>query len=349
MTFFRRLRVNDLIELCRSMRYALLSGLMLRDVMNLLAKRGTRRIRWLATDVGKELSAGWSLPEALEKQEEVLPPLFISLAVVGEESGNLPEVLGELERYYILRRKLRIEFSEQISWPVLQFVAAILIVTLLIYILGILPRPYGPGSPAPLDPLGLGLIGPRGAAVFFGSVCAILGSATALFLLVRRLLRRRAVVDRVLLALPAIGPWLRAAAIARLCLAGRLMLETSLSILKTLRLAFVATDNAAFMAVLPRIEGSLRQGNSIASSLDRAKVFPEKFLSAVGIGEESGRLPETLRAQGEEYDDEARRRLGWLTRLAGWAVSVCVAGVLIVCIFQIFTNLYLKNIDRFVK
>ena len=346
MIFFRRLRTSDLIEICSSMRYALESGLMLRDVMDMLAKQGTRRVRNLATQISKEIKSGWSLQDALAKQTKVLPALFISLVTVGEESGNLPEVLTELEKYYILQQKLRREFHEQIAWPVLQFVAAILIVTTLIYILGILPPQPGPDGPVYLDALGLGLVGSDGAMKFLGTVTGSLAAAWILFLILRRLLRRRAVIERMLLAVPGMGPCLRALALARFSIAARLMLATSLSVLKTLRLAFMATDNAAFIAVAPRVETSLRQGNSITASFGKARIFPEKFLSAVGVGEESGRLPEIFQLQGDAYDDEARRRLTWLTRVGGWLVWLFVAAIIIACIFRIITVVYLGSIEK---
>ncbi len=347
MLLFQRLGLADLIELCRAMRYPLSSGLTLVDVMTLLSTHGTARIRPLAAKMLKQLKAGWSLPDALAKVGDLVPPLFISLATVGEESGNLPEVLAELENYYILQQKLRREFLDQSASPVLQFVAAGGIVTLLIFIMGLLPGIPGPRGNVKVDPLGLGLIGARGAGIFFFSVTGTLAGLAALWWGLKRLLRRRAMVERVLLAIPMLGPCRRALAIARFSLAGRLMLETSLSIRKTLRLAFLATDNAAFVAVFPKVETSLRRGNSIASSFTEARLFPERFLSAVGVGEESGKLPETLRYQTTEYDDEARRRLHWLTRLCGWLVWLTVAGVIIWCIFNIFTNVYLKNLERF--
>jgi type IV pilus assembly protein PilC len=347
MILFQRLRVAELVELCRALRYGLGAGIMLREVMDLLAARGTRRVRLLAGGVSKELKSGWSLQDALAKHQRVLPPLFISLATVGEESGNLPEVFSEMEKYYVLQQKLKREFREQIAGPVMQFTAAILIVALLIYIMGLLPQiPGRGGQEQPLDPLGLGLSGPGGAGIFLGSVCGILASVALFFYLIRRLLRRRAVVERVLLLLPGIGPCLQALAITRFCIAGRLMFETSLSVIKTLRLAFLATDNPAFVAVSPRVEASLRQGNSINTSFERANIFPEKFLSAIGMGEESGRLPEAFRHQAEEYDEEARRRLGWLTRFGSWLVWLGVAVVIITCIFRIFTHAYLSNIQN---
>jgi type II secretory pathway component PulF len=258
MILFRRLRVAELIELCRALRFGLSSGMLLRQVVDLLAARGTRRVRALADEVSKKLKSGWSFQDALTKQQRYLPPLFVSMATVGEESGNLPEVFAEMEKYYLLQQKISREFREQIASPILQFTAAVLIVTLLIYVIGLLPSISTPSGSKHLDPLGLGLIGPRGAQIFFGSVCGIVAAAGGIFWLVRRLLRRRALVERAFLYLPGIGSCLQALALARFCVASRLMFETSLSVLKTMRLAFLATDNPAFVAVSPRVEASLR-------------------------------------------------------------------------------------------
>jgi type IV pilus assembly protein PilC len=342
MFWSRRLPLWALIDLARSARHALTSGLFLRDVMDLLASKGTRPVRRVAGRIGKDLKAGWSFDDALRKQESYFPPLFVSLATVGEESGHLPEVLHELEKYYILQQKLRRDFLNSISWPVIQFVSAVLIVALLILVLGELPTAGPQGGK--FDALGMGLLGARGALIFLGWVGGTLVGVTAAFLVLKKLLRKRAVVERVLLLVPAVGPCLRAMALTRFCIAGRLMLETSLSIFKSLRLAFLATDNAAFIQRYPAVEASLRQGNGITTSFERARVFPTKFMSAMAVAEESGRLPETLRYQGEEYDDEMRRRLGWLTRLAGGLIWLAVAAVIILVIVRIYGN-YIGIID----
>jgi type II secretory pathway component PulF len=326
------------------MRYSLSSGLMLRDVMDLLANKGTRAVRPVAARISKDLKAGWSLQDAVNKQEDAFPPLFLALTTVGEETGNLPEVLHELEKYYELQQKLRRDFWSQISWPIIEFCTSILIVTLLIYILGIIAYSR-PGQP-PLDALGLGLYGGQGALIFLGTVTSTLLAVFLLFLLAKRLLRRRAIVERFLLGLPAIGRCLRGIAMTRFCVAGRLMLETNLSVFKMLRLAFLATDNAAFIATIPKVETALRQGNTISTSLTGARIFSEDFLAAVAVAEESGRLPESLRYQADEYEDQTRRQLVFLTRVAGSLVWLGVAAVIITCIIRIFTVVYIGQIER---
>jgi type IV pilus assembly protein PilC len=340
----KRLAVADLIDLCRSMRFALSSGLMLREVMELLATRGTRKVRPVAADVVKELKAGWGLQEALNKQQDAFPPLFLAMAAVGEESGNLPEVLGELEKYYTQQQKLKREFISEITWPVFQIVFAVLVIAGLILVVDFLQVKDLEGNP--YDPLGFGLRGPAGALAFLEIVaCAVLG-VWVLFWVVRRLLRRRAVVERMLFRVPLVGPCLRAIVLTRFCVALRFMLETNLPIMKALRLSLQATDNAAFASTAPAAEASLRRGNGIAASLAQCKLFPESFLSAVVVGEESGRLPEVLRHQGEEYDDAARRRLNLLNRIASWLVWLGIAFLMIFTILRIFKTAYLGNIEK---
>src|SRR5579871_1565883 len=141
MFFSRRLSIKDLIDLCRSMRYSLASGLTLRDVMDLLSTNGPPRLRPVAAQISKELKAGWSLQDAIGKQAHVFPPLFLALTAVGEESGNLPEVLTELEKYYRVQQKLRRDFIDQISWPVVQLVLAVFVIAGLILVLGIIKQP----------------------------------------------------------------------------------------------------------------------------------------------------------------------------------------------------------------
>ena len=53
------------------------------------------------------------------------------MAVVGEQTGHLPEAFGELERYFELQWKLRKQFIADITWPIIEFTGAVGVITLL--------------------------------------------------------------------------------------------------------------------------------------------------------------------------------------------------------------------------
>src|SRR5690349_12912756 len=100
MLFSSRLSLSSLIELCRVLRHYLASGLSLRDVFLQQAQKGPGALRPIAGRIAQELERGTSLEDALKPEAAAFPPLFLALAGVGEQTGMLPEVFGELEKYF---------------------------------------------------------------------------------------------------------------------------------------------------------------------------------------------------------------------------------------------------------
>ncbi len=202
MLFSRRLPLAAIIQLCRSLRHNLGAGIMLRDVFRQQAKRGSPSVRPVADRIAQSLTEGDNLTTALLREKAAFPPLFLSLTEVGEESGNLPEVCGELEKYYLLQQRFWRQFISQCTLPILQFVAATGVISLLLVILGWIADA---NHTKPIDPLGLGLVGARGAVVFLFSIYGMLAAVGIAYVVLSRSLSQKAVVDRLLLRLPVVG------------------------------------------------------------------------------------------------------------------------------------------------
>src|SRR5262249_41159551 len=186
-----RLSVSNLIELCRVSKHYLGSGLMLRDVFRQQAAKGPLAVRPVAGRIAAELERGGGLEDALKREQKVFPPLLVALARVGEQTGMLPEVFGELEKYYTRQQRLRRQFVAQITWPLIQFFGAIFVVAGLIFVLGILPTATDPAG-KPYDPVGLGLKGPKGAAQFLSFVFGTMLALLVLYWVITRVLGRGA-------------------------------------------------------------------------------------------------------------------------------------------------------------
>jgi type IV pilus assembly protein PilC len=327
-----RLSLSDAIEMCRSLRHYLGAGLSLVDAFRHQAKSGAARVRPVAGRIASALERGDSLEETLQREQAVLPSLLLSLARVGEQTGMLAEVFADLEKYFLRQRKLWRQFVSQSAWPVTEFVLAVFVLAGLIFIMGILADVHG-GQP--LDPLGLGLAGPSGALIFLAVVWGGVGGLAVVYWLLTRRLGGAAAVEAFLLGVPALGPCLRALALARFCMALRLTTETGMSIVQAMRLSLTATGNAAFMARSEQIETDLRRGEEVTSALIKSGLFPEDFQHMIAIAEESGTLDQVLAHQAEHYQEESGRRLAALTSLAGYAVYGFVGLVIIIAIFRI--------------
>jgi type IV pilus assembly protein PilC len=341
---FAKLPLTDLIELCRVLKHYLGSGLTLRDVFKQQARRGPLRVRPVASRISEDLEQGVDLEAALGKERAAFPPLFLSLAVVGEQSGNMPEVFGELERYYLMQQSLKRMFLMQIAWPVVQFFLAVFVIAGLIFILGIIAESTNSKA---LDPLGLGLTGGKGALIFLCLVFGFLFVVAATYYVVTRHLKQKASIDRMVLSIPVFGPCFRALALSRFCLALKLTTETGMSITRAVKLAMTATGNAAYEAGQSHVRATLKAGDDLTKALWDRRLFPEDFQNIISVAEDSGRLHDVLEHQTEHYQDEARRRLFILTQVASWGVWLFVAILIIVAIFRIYYTVYLKQFDEF--
>ncbi len=337
MAHAKRLSLSNLTDLCRDVRHYLGAGLSVADAFKHQAKKGPAPLRSVAERISADLRRGNSLSRALQRAAGAFPPLLLALVEVGEASGMLAEVFAELEKYFARQMQLRRQLLSQITWPVTQFVLAVFVLAALIFFLGIINERHGPNEP-PYDPLGLGLSGGKGALIFLGVVFGTLAAFVGVYLLLTRALKQREAVDKLLLRVPAVGPCLRSLALTRFCLGLRLTFETNMSVVEALRLALRATGNEAFAAQTGAVEASVEMGSDLTSTLAATNLFPEEFVHILAVGEESGRLTDVLRHQGDHYHEESGRRLSALTRVSGFGVWLLVGGLIVWAIFRLFSS-----------
>jgi len=338
MALSAQLSLSSLVDLCRVLRHSLGAGIPLVKVFGQQARSGLPDVRPLAERIHQDLERGDTLEAALHRQGAAFPPLFVSLATVGEQAGSLPEIFGELERYFTLRHRLRRQFRTQMIRPVFQYVLAVIIIAFLIWVLGAIAESRG-GKP--IDPLGVGLVGGSGALIFATLGFGIPATCAGLYVLAQRT-GRQAAVEARLLRLPVLGPCLEAQALTRFCLALRLTQEAGMLPAEALALSLRASDFAAFTAAVPHVQKAVRSGQDMTTALAKTRLLPETFMQVLAVAEQTGQLPDVMRRQSDHYRDEAERRLKALTRAAAFLIWLLTAAFIAWAIIRIFMNVYLN-------
>jgi type II secretory pathway component PulF len=334
MLFFKRLSLDSLIEMCRILRHNLGAGLTLRRVFRQQTEKGPLAVRPVAERISRKLDSGKSLEAALLAEKAYFPPMFVSMAIVGEQTGCLPEVFRELEKYFLLLQKLRRDFIMAILWPAFCFVLFPFVIAGMIFILYALT----PGKP--FDPIGFGYTGrwgaPRFLIHFWGSVAFLV----VLYLVATRVFKQALVIHEILLNLWVIGPCVRAIALMRFCMSINMTMETGMPITEAVELSMRATGNPVFDARAEVVGKELHDGEDFTVALKHSRIFPEDFLNILANAEEGGRTPEVMEQQADFYADEARRRLTILSRVASGLIYLFVACLLVFMIFRIFFSIY---------
>ena len=162
-----------------------------------------------------------------------------------------------------------------------------------------------------------------------------------LFWLIRRAIGRGMIwtkpIQRLVLQLPGIGRSLQTLALARLAWSLHVTLEAGMDLRLALKLSLRSTRNARYIDQIPQIDAEISQGHSIHEAFSHAGGYPSDFLDTLAVGEDSGKLVESMGILARQYQDQARAALAILAMMAGWAVWAAVAGLIIFLIFRMFS------------
>lgn len=333
---------------CRSLSTMLHSGIAVRKSFEVAARRtGDARCARALRGVEQGIAQGQDVSEAMQAQNGAFPDLLVDMVSMAEKTGALPEVLERLADHYENNVRLRRAFVGQIAWPTIQLVAAVMIVAVVIWVMGMLPESK-PDDPFDFSGMTFGLRGERGALTWLGTIGAVAGMGLVVFLLVQKSLAARKVVDPILLKVPILGNCLRSFAIARFSWAYFLTQQTGMPVHRSLAASLRATGNGAFIGKTRLIGDAVKSGESLGDALDLSGLFPEEYIHTVHVAESSGTVPESLDRLSPQFEDQARRSLSILTSALAWSVWVMVAGFIIFLIFR-FVLMYVNGLNNLMK
>ena len=326
-----------LVTWCRVLYHSLGAGLSPVRIFKQQAKSGPRALRPIAADLASKLEHGESLEDALEPYRSRFPPLFLELVAVGEQTGRLEDTFRELGAYYESVHSVQRNFRAQMMYPMIQFVAAVLIISALIFILGMIAD--SGKKDVKVDPLGIGLSGTSGAITFMAVAFGIAGGLYVGLKVVSGNMTWRAKLEGILLWVPVWGPAMLAFAVQRFAVALRMCNEAGLRAEKTLRYCFRATANSAFTAGTARAVEVVKRGGEIGDALTASGApFPDDFRESVLMGEETGNIAEVMERVANRYREEAERRLRAAANMTSYGVYALVAIIIIIAIFKIAGN-----------
>src|SRR5262249_38423332 len=142
-------------------------------------------------------------------------------------------------------------------------------------------------------------------------------------------------VERLIFKIPVLGNSLETLALARLAWSMQLTLNTGMDLLQALPLSIKSMRYALYTDHAEEVVQGVRKGIPIHEALEATEVFPRDFVDSLEVGEQSGRLPESLEILSKQYQEQAQRALAALTVVAGFAVWALVAALIIMVVVRL--------------
>jgi general secretion pathway protein F len=333
-------RIPDaaLAALLHRLSIAVAAGIDLRRAWAAEAGRAPARWRAPMARVAARLDAGDPLGEACAAAADAIPGVVAGMLAVGDRTGRLAEVLEETSRSITRSRGLRRALMAAVVGPTIRLAVAVVAIGVLIMVAGSARDLDG----GPLDVLGLGLRGGRGAAVAALAVGTVVAGGAAVALLARRSWLRRGWAWRLGRRLPVLGAAAEAGEAATWCRAASLAAHAGLGIGEMVALASRAAPG--FACEPGPVEQRLRSGSDLAETLAGVVGLPRVVTEAVAVGEATGTTAEALDRVADHLAEASIRGLAAAVQALGFVAWAAVAGLVVTIVVGVAGG-YAKMIE----
>jgi type II secretion system protein F len=318
------------------------AGLPLDRALTVLIKQTqSQALRARLTRVQEEVRAGKPLSEALAQYPREFPRLYVNMVHAGETAGQLSEVLERLSGYLEREATRRAQVVSALTYPMVLIVVAVSAVAfLLTFVVPKLSRVLSEMDTALPVPTVI-LLAVTGFITSYWRQILIAGALAVIG--VQRLLSTpagRGAWDAWKLRIPLVGGLLSRIVAARFVRSLGTMLTGGVPILESLEISREAVGNAAIARAVDRVRESIRQGVSLAESMEDTGVFLPVVVHMAAVGEETGRLPAMLVRTADsldfEIDNQIRRLVTLIEPLIVVVMGVVVGFIVLSILLPIF-------------
>src|SRR5208282_3589492 len=318
------------------------AGLPILSSLDLLIRRQKDAyLRSLLQNVRDRVKGGELLSDAFAAQR-TFPKIYSTTLLAGEKSGNLEEVLNR----YIAFQRLALTFKKKLLvslvYPALLVTVVLVMLTFLVtYVVPQFARLYSDmNAELPAITLVMLAIGTRAQKYAPLVGIALVVAALALWQW-KKTDRGSETVDRAVLSMPMLGDvWLKyqVANFARML---STLLAGGMPLVPSLETAAASMSSRHILNGISEAAVRVREGQSLAKSLEERKMFPELSVEMIEVGESTGALPAMLNSVAEFYEEDVQTALGAAMALIEPVIlmfmAVVVGGILISLYLPIFT------------
>lgn len=341
MQFTRGASKIALVPFSQELVALLDAGLSLVEAIDTLTeKEPAASARRSLEQIRSRLFEGLTLSAALREQPASFPPLYIATVSASERTGAIREALLRFIAYQqqidVLRKKL---ISASIYPLVLCGAGLLVTIFLLGYVVPRFSAIYADlGNDLPWASRMLMQWGQMMHDHGFVVVTALVAAGIGLW----RLLFRaplRAAIGKQLSTIPMVGRQMRLYQLARLYRTVGMLLRGGLPAVTSLDMS-AGLLSATLRPALARATQAIREGQSIAISMERFGLTTPVATRMLRVGERSGNMGEMMERIAAFYDDELARTVDLLTRLIEPAlmtlVGVVIGVIVVLMYFPIF-------------
>lgn len=331
--FKRKAKVSrkDLIGFCFHMEQMTRAGLpILEALADLRDSVGNAAFQEVIGNLISAVEVGNTMSQAMAEYPDVFDDVFVSLISVGEESGELPDVMLKLTESLKWQDELMAKAKTVIMYPA--FVGVVVIGVMLFMMLYVVPQMVDF-----IREMGQELPVHTRALIAFSSFLtnhwwwAVPLPGVIVFLLqlqARRSDSFRYTVDGWKLRVWYVGPILSKLVMSRFASYFALCYGAGLDVLSSLRISEDIVGNEVVKESVKNISAEIADGKTLSASIESTNMFPPLVVRMVRMGESTGLLDNALQNVSYFYDREVTEAIDRLKAMIEPAMTVVLGAIM---------------------
>lgn len=300
-----------------------------------------RHLKQLLNAVADDVREGQPLSRAFRHRAPQLPPSFLETIRAGEASGQLDTAFRQLRDYYETSAAISSKVRSAMAYPaLLSVVAVVVVVVILLYAVPVFESSFAKlGSRLPLPTRILISISDflNAHSLLLVGSCAV--AAMALILFCKTQPGRR-LWDWFALTLPGFGKVNRMHSAAQFAATLGAMYSAGLSLPESARVCADAVGNVLIGEEIRIARQGVLEGQPLSQGLQRSKYLPRLLLEMTAVGEETGKLEETLAVVAAYYSREVDAAVKTALALLEPCLTLLLALIVVFILLAVYLPLF---------
>lgn len=312
---FRKVKFGDIVNFTRQLATMVVAGLSLPEALSILRTQATNpSFAEILQDIEHQIVSGGNLGDALSQYPDYFTPIFVALVRAGESSGMLDQVLTRLADTLEEQREFKSKVVGAMIYPIIILIGMVVVIfimmTVVIPKLTELYKDFGVSLPASTQLLMN--VSSLFVKYWWLMIIILVGGIFA-FRKWRKTLVGELMVDSLVLRIPIIGELQKKIILVEFTRTLAMLISSGIHILEGLRILRDSLGNVHFRNAIIDIGKRIEKGFPLGDTFAQYDVFPPIVSQMMKVGEETGKLDDTLNKLSKYFQTESEHLVKGLT------------------------------------
>ncbi len=323
-----------LAEFFRNMSLLIRGGVPIRQAVDDLYKSpGDPALKKALGKILKRIDEGQLLSEAMKEQSRVFGKIVLVLVTIGEETGSLDRTLEDAAIHLERVEEIISNTKRAVTYPA--FVATAMVGALIFWMLYVLPKLLslftGLGMKDLPQATKLLIVTVDIFKAYWQVIPLSVFALLILYIISKKNDHLKYYWDLMWSYMPIIGNVLKASQLAFLFEYLALLTKAGIDIVRSLEIMEKSVSHQVLKKAINSVRMDVMDGNGLTDSFSKIKLFEPFILRMIGVGEQTGNMPDQLQILARFYLDRVNKLVDAMAKTLEPALIV-VSGLIFVVI-----------------